>query len=126
MTAKKHLRVRDYIEHMIEAITRIEGYVEGLDRESFAENSIAQDAVIRNIEIIGEAANNIMVADSTFARLHPDLRLEEAYRMRNALAHGYYSVNLSTVWNTVQSDLLVLKKQMTDVQNAPTLKPDSE
>ncbi|MGO9006761.1 MAG: DUF86 domain-containing protein [Beijerinckiaceae bacterium] len=126
MTAKKHMRVQDYIEHIIEAITRIEGYVKGLDRESFVENSIVQDAVVRNIEIIGEAANNITAADSTFAQRHLHLRLEEACRMRNALAHGYYSVNLLTVWNTVQNDLPILKKQMTDIQNASMPPPDSE
>lgn len=125
MTAKQ-IRVQDYIEHIIEAIIRIEGYVKGLDLESFVENSIVQDAVIRNIEIVGEAANNITTADSGFAQQHPHLRLEEAYRMRNALAHGYYSVNLLTVWNTVQNDLPVLKKQMTDIQNASMLPPDSE
>ena len=115
MTSEKQTRVRDYVEHIIEAIARIEDYVKGLGRESFIENTLVQDAVVRNFEIIGEAANNIKEADGDFARKHPHLRLEQAYKMRNALAHGYYAVNLITVWNTVQNDLPILKKQMADI-----------
>ena len=55
--------------------------------------------MIRNFEIIGEAASKIIAADPGFARQHPDLRLDLAYRMRNALIHGYDAVNLETVWS---------------------------
>lgn len=71
MTEKKALRVLDYIEHIIIAITRIESYVEGLDRAAFVESSLVQDAVIRNFEIIGEAANKIRTVDDGFAQRHP-------------------------------------------------------
>ena len=85
MTEKKALRIQDYIEHMLGAIERIESYVHDLDQAAFERNTMVQDAVIRNFEIIGEAANKIQVADSTFAQRHPQLRLDLAYRMRNAL-----------------------------------------
>lgn len=113
MTQRKALRVRDYIEHIISAVARIESYVEGMDRAAFIESSLVQDAVIRNFEIIGEAANKIRTVDPGFAQQHPGLRLELAYAMRNTLAHGYDSVNLSTVWNTIHGDLPVMKRQMT-------------
>ncbi len=116
MTEKKALRVLDYIEHIIIAITRIESYVEGLDRAAFVESSLVQDAVIRNFEIIGEAANKIRTVDDEFAQRHPRLRLELAYAMRNALAHGYDSVNLLTVWNTIHNDLPSMKQQMTEIR----------
>lgn len=116
MTGKKALRVLDYIEHIIIAITRIESYVEGLDRTAFVESSLVQDAVIRNFEIIGEAANKIGTVDDGFAQRHPRLRLELAYAMRNALAHGYDSVNLLTVWNTIHNDLPTLKRQMMEIR----------
>jgi uncharacterized protein with HEPN domain len=118
MIEKKAPRVPDYIEHILEAITRIEAYVNGLDQSAFVGNTLVQDAVIRNFEVIGEAANKIQTADATFAQLHPDLRLEQAYRMRNALAHGYDSVNLRTVWHTIQSDLPILKQQVTAILRA--------
>ena len=71
MTEKKALRVQDYIEHMLGAIERIESYVHDLDQAAFERNTLVQDAVIRNFEIIGEAANKIQLADSTFAQRHP-------------------------------------------------------
>lgn len=68
MTEKKALRVRDYIEHIIVAITRIESYVEGPDRAAFIKTSLVQDAVIRKFEIIGEAANKIRTVDAGCAQ----------------------------------------------------------
>ena len=115
MTEEKALRVQDYIEHMLGAIERIESYVHDLDQAAFERNTLVQDAVIRNFEIIGEAANKIQLADSTFAQRHPQLRLDLAYRMRNALIHGYDSVNLGTIWNTIFGDLPTLKHQIDDL-----------
>jgi uncharacterized protein with HEPN domain len=112
MNYKKALRVQDYIQHIVAAIERIETYVRGFDLTAFVESSLVQDAVIRNFEIIGEAASKIQAADSVFAQNNPQLRLDLAYRMRNALIHGYDSVNLVTVWNTIQNDLPILKHQM--------------
>jgi len=112
MYDKKALRVQDYIQHIVAAIERIETYVEGFDLTAFNRSSLVQDAVIRNFEIIGEAASKIQAADSAFAQNNPQLRLDLAYRMRNALIHGYDSVNLVTVWNTIQNDLPILKHQM--------------
>lgn len=59
MTEKKAPRVEDYIDHVLGAIERIETYVRGLDRAAFLESTLVQDAVIRNFQIIGEAANKI-------------------------------------------------------------------
>jgi uncharacterized protein with HEPN domain len=118
VTGNKALRVRDYIDHILGTVERIETFVRGLNQASFAENALVQDAVIRNLEIIGEAAHKIQATDASFAQLHPHLRLELAYRMRNALIHGYDSVNLVTVWNTIQNDLPTLKRQPKDILRA--------
>ena len=107
MTEKKALRVPDYIEHMLGAIERIESYVH--DQAAFERNTLVRD------EIIGEAANKIQLADSTFAQRHPQLRLDLAYRMRNALIHDYDSGNLSTIWDTIQNDLPTLRRQLANV-----------
>jgi uncharacterized protein with HEPN domain len=66
---------------------------------------MVQDAVIRNLEIIGEASHNIEQQFPDFVRAHPDLPLAFAYQMRNAVAHGYFKVDLEVVWNTVENDL---------------------
>ena len=108
MISKKALRTDDYLAHMLEAIRRIDEYVTDLDEVSFINSTLAQDAVIRNFEIIGEAARNILRHDPTFSDRYPDLPLEIAYEMRNSLAHGYFKVDLTIVWNTIERDLPLL------------------
>jgi uncharacterized protein with HEPN domain len=63
------------------------------------------DAVIRNFEIIGEAANNIQRHYVGFTQLHPEIPFHIAYEMRNALAHGYFKIDLEIVWTTIHHDL---------------------
>jgi uncharacterized protein with HEPN domain len=64
---KKALRVPDYLGHILEAIERIEEYVSDMDELAFLSSKLTQDAVIRNIEIVGEASNNILRVDPVFA-----------------------------------------------------------
>jgi uncharacterized protein with HEPN domain len=111
MTKDKTGRTTDYIEHIVLAITRIEKYSLGLDQHNFAENEMAQDAIIRQFEVIGESARRVISADPEFVNKHPALELESAYRMRNALAHGYDTVNLQTVWDTIEQKLPTLKTE---------------
>lgn len=103
------LRLPDYLGHILDAIGRIERYTEGLDEAAFAQNSLVQDAVIRNFEIIGEASKNISKRYPDFAAAHPGLPLAVAYEMRNAVAHGYFKVDLGIVWKTIRADLGDLK-----------------
>lgn len=105
-------RLADYLEHILEAIDRITRYTEDMDEEVFLGNEMAQDAVIRNIEIIGEASHNIEDHYPEFATAHPELPLAFAYQMRNAVAHGYFKVDLEIVWKTIQSDLPGLHRQV--------------
>nr|WP_329604393.1 DUF86 domain-containing protein [Undibacterium griseum] len=98
-------RFADYLQHILEAIKRITDYTEGMDELMFLENLLVQDAVIRNIEIIGEASNNIGKHFTEFAANHPELPLAFAYQMRNVVAHGYFKVDYEIVWKTIHSDL---------------------
>jgi len=72
-----------------------------------------QDAVIRNFEIIGEASKNIERLAPEFVAAHPELPLAFAYDMRNLLAHGYYKVDVTVVWKTIERDLPYLQQQVT-------------
>lgn len=98
----------DFIGHIADAIERIQRYTHELTDITFLQSEVVQDAVVRNIEIIGEACNNITKRFPELATAHPELPLLIAYQMRNALAHGYFEVDLETVWRTVQLDLPVL------------------
>lgn len=111
MTREKP-RLSGYLEHILEAIDRIERYTAGMTDASFAQNQLVQDAVIRNFEIIGEASRNIRHEYPEFCERHPDLPLESAYGMRNALAHGYFAVDLDIVWNTIRHNLPELRRQV--------------
>lgn len=118
--SKGSLRVADYLSHILEAISRIDRYTEDLSEVSFLENEQVQDAVIRNIEIMGEAARNIEQRHPDFAKQHPDVPWADMYFMRNRVSHGYFTVDLEIVWKTIQNDLPGLARQvstlLTDLQ----------
>ena len=99
-------RDRVYLSHMRDAIAKIERYLAGTDYETFAGNDMMIDAVIRELEIIGEAARNLSVS---FVEEHPDIPWSRIKRMRNILIHEYFGVSLKVVWDTSHSDLPQLK-----------------
>lgn len=105
-------RLADYLAHILQAIERIWRYTEDMDELSFIQNELVQDAVIRNFEIIGEASHNIEKRYAKFAAEHPELPLAFAYQMRNAVAHGYFKVDLEIVWKTIYNDLPNLSAQV--------------
>ena len=98
-------RLIDYLKHILEAINRIQHYVGDIDEPSFLIKELIQDAVIRNLEIIGEASRNIARHYPEYAEEHASIPFSIAYEMRNALAHGYFNVDLEVVWKTIERDL---------------------
>jgi len=109
-------RLADYLAHITEAIERIERYTGDMDEVTFLNNPLVQDAAIRNLEVIGEASNNIEKNYPDFAASHPELPLSFAYQMRNVVAHGYFKVDFELVWKTIHRDLPGLKAQIQDAQ----------
>jgi uncharacterized protein with HEPN domain len=71
---------------------------------------------VRTIEIIGEASKNIREADSQFAIDHPGIPWSLMYRMRNAVSHGYFSVDLEVVWRTIHADLPGLARRIKELR----------
>lgn len=98
-------RLADYLAHILEAIERIDEYTSDLTEVAFHESKMAQDAVLRNLEIIGEASHSVETRYPAFAASHADLPWAFAYQMRNAVTHGYFKVDLEIVWQTIQRDL---------------------
>lgn len=97
-----------YLEDIIQAIKLIlENYVLGLDFEKFDKDKKTQDAVIRQIAIIGEAMGKL---DKDFIENHPELPGKEAVAMRNVLVHDYDWVDTEEVWRTIEQDLPKLKE----------------
>lgn len=109
---KDDLRTPDYLDHILEAADRILLYTKDMDAAGFLNSSLVQDAVVRNLEIVGEAARNVKFHDPGFAAEHADIPWDDMYLMRNRVAHGYFSVDLSLVWNTLQRDIPELSDQI--------------
>jgi len=98
-------RLSDDIDHILQAIDRIQRYAGDIDEETFRRDEMIQDAVVRNLEVIGEASHNIETRAPEFATAHPELPPAFACQMRNAVAHGHYKVDLGIVWRTDVADL---------------------
>lgn len=110
--SRNKLRTADYLGHILQAIERIERYTLDLDQEAFVLNQLIQDGVIRNIEILGEAANNITKTDPDFAKAHSEIPWMAIYAMRNRVSHAYFQVDLGVIWNAIQTDLPKMKQQI--------------
>lgn len=112
MSKVEVLRVPDYLGHILQAIARIHLYIEDIDEVAFLNDIKTQYAVIRNFEIMGEAAHNIERCHAQFAAAHADVPWNVVYTMRNRVSHGYFQVDLELVWKTIHTDLLELHSQI--------------
>ncbi len=93
---------RLYLDDILEAIKQIRSYVEGQDEKSFANDRKTQDAVARNLEIIGEAAKSL---PDSFKETTCKIDWRKITGMRNILVHEYFGINLPIVWDVVQNKL---------------------
>ena len=109
------LRAMDYLGHIVEAIDRIHRYVEDMTELLFLLDEKTQDAVVRNFEILGEAAHNIELHHPMLATAHPEVPWALMYTMRNRVAHGYFKVDFELVWKTIHADLPELRSQVSDI-----------
>lgn len=99
----------EFLSDIQEAIRRIGIYTKGIDYGNFLEDIKTQDAVIRNVEIIGEAAKNI---SNDFRDKHPQIQWKDLAGIRDKLIHHYFGVNLEVVWYIIQDDLPPLKEEI--------------
>ena len=113
MSRADQLRIADYLQHIIEAIDNIQEYTAGMALAAYMTDRKTRDAVIRNLEVIGEACNNIAKHHPEFAAKHSAIPWGFAYEMRNALSHGYFTVDHTIVWQTIKQDLPKLRTQVT-------------
>jgi uncharacterized protein with HEPN domain len=116
MTALNELRLKDFLGHMLQAIDRIDGYIEEHSEIHFLNTPMLQDAVVRNIEILGEASNNLMKRFPEFTAAHPEVPWEAIYYMRNRIIHGYVSIDYELVWIVINKDLPELQRQLLAIE----------
>jgi uncharacterized protein with HEPN domain len=108
----KPSRVADCLDRMLEAATQACAYVDGLAKEDFLEDKKTQQAVIFNLILVGEEATNLLKDDEAFTNSHPEIPWRSMKGMRNRIAHGYFEINLDTVWETIQTALPDLVRQL--------------
>ncbi len=105
MTKSDIQRLVVYLGHILDAIERCHEYVEDVDEVAFLQDRKTQDAVIRTLEVISEASNNVRKHYPEFVQQHPEVPFGSAYGMRNALSHGYFEVDFELIWKTIHEDL---------------------
>ena len=96
-------------EDIFEALERITEYVDGLDIDTWLEDRKTIDAVVRNFEIIGEAAANV---PENIQEQFPEVPWYQMKAMRNVLIHEYFGVDNEVIWRTIQDDLPPLLKKV--------------
>ena len=103
---------RLYLEDIVEAINKIERYTAGMTLDVFSETDMAVDAVIRNIEVIGEAIKNLPAETKA---LHNEVPWQQIVDTRNKIIHEYFGVDLSILWHSVQEEIPTLKRQVMQI-----------
>ena len=115
MTKTDAMRIPDYLEHILEALKRIFHYVDDIDEVVFLTNELVQDAVLRNLEIIGKAANKLVRYHDEFIKQYSDVPWEDMYWMRNRISYGYFCIDFEIIWKTIEQDLPELEIQIRSI-----------
>lgn len=100
-----------FLEHIIESINDIESFIKGVKKAEFFKDKKLQNALIRSIEVIGEAVKNISFS---FRNKYLNIEWAKIAGMRDKLMHHYFGVNLETIWKVIEEDIPKLKK---DIEN---------
>lgn len=111
----RNRRDLDYLADIQEAIHRILAYTQGMSWVDFLEDHRTQDAIVRNIEVIGEAAKNL---SNDLRRQYPHIPWKDMAGARDRLIHHYFGVNNEIVWQIVQKDLPALLPQIQTILDA--------
>lgn len=98
-----------YIKHILDAVEVIESYLKNVDYEDFLKNKLIQDGIIRELEIIGEAAKRLT---DNFKKDYSKIHWKYVCGMRDKLIHDYFGVDLDEVWKTATEDLEKLKQEL--------------
>jgi len=103
---------RLYLYDIIECCDRVADYINGVREEDYQVNQMLQDALVRNIEVVGEAVKNL---SREITDAHPNIAWSQIARMRDKIAHHYFRINLDVVWKTATDDLPALQPQIASI-----------
>ena len=100
-----------YLKHILDAISKIESYILNVDFDQFQKKSIIHDAVIRQLEIIGEATKSL---SDDLIQKHTVIPWKDIAGMRDKLIHQYFGIDFGLVWNTLKTDIPTLQTYIKD------------
>lgn len=98
-----------FLHDIIEAIERTQRYVAGKTFEEFRDDTLATDAVLRNLEVIGEAVKRL---PAVVKERHPEVEWQKIAGLRDVLIHAYFGIDYDIIWNVIQEKLPQLQKQV--------------
>jgi len=101
-----------FIEDILNSIKNIEEFSQNLNKEKFSKDILRQSAIVRQLEIIGEAVKNI---PDSFRKKYPKIPWKDIAGFRDILSHAYFGVNLDRVWNIIEIDLPKLKEEISKI-----------
>jgi uncharacterized protein with HEPN domain len=116
MSSLQQQRLKAYLDHMIQAIEQVCEYLADVTEAQFLSSRLLQDGVVRNLEVIGEAANQVIKKFPEFSAIHSDVPWEAVYYMRNRVIHGYASIDYELVWQVANKDLLELHSKLKQIK----------
>ena len=111
-----------FIEDILENINAIENFSKNLSEQELKENKLKQYAIIRAIEIIGEAVKNI---PKNFREKYPNIEWSKIAGMRDIITHGYFGIDLDAVWKVIKEETPKLKKQISKIKESHDFGPDA-
>ena len=103
-----------FLNDIIEALEKIETYIKDMSYEEFIKDDKTKDAVLRNLEVIGEAAKNLSII---VKEKYPAVKWKAIMGMRDKIIHEYFGVSFSIVWETIQNDLPPFKYEVKRILN---------
>lgn len=106
---REPLRDRERLEHILAAIDRVARYTSGKTYDDLVADDMMYYAVVKNIEIIGEAANMLT---SDFQNVHPEVPWKNVKGMRNYIVHEYFQIDDLVVWDVVTNSLVELREHI--------------
>jgi uncharacterized protein with HEPN domain len=106
------IRLPDYLDHIRQAAQDALSFIDGMEKADFLADKRTQSAVVMSLIIMGEASTKVMERHAEFAQRHSNVPWRSMRGMRNRIAHGYFEIDLELVWQTVQTALPALLKQL--------------
>ncbi len=116
MTKDNALSALGYVEHILEALKRMFDYMDDVDEAEFAKDTLVQDAVLRNLAIVGHASHELAHFHPEFVAEQSDIAWDILHSLDQYMTHHYFNVDLKMLWNRIEQDLPIIGEQIQEIK----------